>query len=293
MLGRQVKLNVLRGDQLGLVAVDPVALQQALLNLCINARDAMPSGGVLTLAASQAELDSETAARFAGATRGTYVMFTVGDTGGGIPNDLRSRLFEPFFTTKAPGKGTGLGLSIALGIVQEHQGFIDLETQLGKGSTFKIWIPLARQNKRRRKPHPVDSDPGTDGKVTVLYAEDDPYVRRNTARLLRARGYRVIVACDGAGAARQFRRHAHEVDLALLDVSMPEMDGIEVFQRLRHLRPKLPVVFCTAHSAKLHTGQMLSEPNVYLICKPFQSNELWETLRGAFANSRQPVNCDA
>ena len=292
MLGRQVKLNVLRGDQLGLVAVDPVALQQALLNLCINARDAMPSGGVLTLAASQAELDSETAARLAGATRGTYGMFTVGDTGGGIPNDLRSRLFEPFFTTKAPGKGTGLGLSIALGIVQEHQGFIDLETQLGKGSTFKIWIH------RRGKTNVVENP--TQSTQTPVRMVKSLFCMRRTIHTFAATRpgcceREAIELSLPAMVQEQLGNSMPrtEVDLALLDVSMPEMDGIEVFQRLRHLRPKLPVVFCTAHSAKLHTGQMLSEPNVYLICKPFQSNELWETLRGAFANSRQPVNCDA
>ncbi|HEX5470420.1 MAG TPA: PAS domain-containing protein, partial [Lacipirellulaceae bacterium] len=294
MLNRQITLNVLCEKGLGLIVVDPVSLQQALLNLCINARDAMPDGGTLTVATAHAKLDSVTAARLPGATRGKYVSFSVSDTGPGIPNDLRARIFEPFFTTKGPGKGTGLGLAIASGIAQDHHGFIDVESQTGKGSTFRVWIPVAKTRKaRRRKIRPSESHSQRNSHATILYAEDDKYVRRYVVRLLRTRGFRVIVAGDGARAVRRFERHSDEVDLALLDISMPELDGTQLFRRLRHIKRKIPVLFCTGHSAPLNVEKLLSQPNTYLINKPFQPISLWQALDKALSPAITPTHTHA
>jgi PAS domain S-box-containing protein len=295
MIGPSIKLSIVRQEGLGQIAADVVSLQQALLNLCINARDAMPEGGCLTLSAANENLDAGADVAHPGATPGEHVVFVVSDTGCGVSDDLRKKIFEPFFTTKRRDKGTGLGLAIACGIAESHRGFIEVDTTPGEGSAFRLWIPLAPRTKKRRRPVraaenlAAETPAARSGRITVLYAEDKKYVRRNTVRLLRERGFRVIVARDGARAVRRFRRNANLVDLALLDVSMPALDGFQVCRRLRRLNPTLPVVFCTAHAARVNAESLASQPRTYLVNKPFQPADLWRTLDDALADLAEPI----
>lgn len=292
MIGKSIELNVEKGKNLGRVMADTIGLQQALVNLCINARDAMPNGGTLTLATSQVEVAESECERYDGAAPGNYVVFSVTDTGRGIDSALLSKIFQPFVTTKSVGHGTGLGLSITASIAKEHGGFIDVESRVGEGSTFRIGIPARARRNRQDTPAAPLVYPAK-RQHRILYAEDEAIVRRNTKRILQECGYCVVVARDGARAVEIFDQKPEAFDLALLDISMPNMDGIEVFGRLRSLRPRLPVVFCTAFAAKLHQQQILQNDNTSVLDKPYSSHLLRRVVAEALAeaDSCNPVSC--
>ncbi len=277
VIGEHIRLEYFPGAHLGAVRGDVNMIEQVLLNLAVNARDAMSAGGKLTIETQNVLLDSEYCAEHAGAVPGRYVLLSVTDTGTGMDEATLERVFEPFFTTKAEGKGTGLGLAMVYGIVAQHEGAIRVYSELGKGTTFKIYLPICE-----RKAETVGDlveGPVTGGKETILLAEDDRMVRNLAVRVLEEAGYTVLAANDGAEAVRLFRREAGEADLLILDVVMPRQGGYQAWQEIRRIRPGVPVLFTSGYSENaIHTGFILKE-GLRLLQKPYLPNALLRAVR--------------
>jgi len=248
-------------------------LHQALLNLCVNARDAMPKGGKLTLAADNVELNASEAKEIPQARPGSFVMLLVSDTGTGIPADVLPKIFEAFFTTKAPGKGTGLGLSTIARIVRNHEGFVAVRSEVDAGTTFEIYLPRAEQVTAGPTPRATQAaalKPGH-GEL-ILFVDDDRSVREMVAPTLSEQGYRVVTAANGAEALAFLAQHEQEVRLVLADVAMPVMDGLELTQKLRLRLPELPLVLMSG-TFEAGKDQLPSGVRAFLT-KPFRLEEL-------------------
>ena len=233
-----------QGNEL-VVMADSTHLHQLVMNLCINARDAMPDGGRLTLSAERIGIDQATAGRYLDARQGDYVRISVVDTGMGIEPELRDRIFDPFFTTKTTGKGTGLGLAMVRGIVKNYGGFLQVDSTVGQGTHISIYLP-ALEGSAPRQVSPSSSSPSAPcltgkGKL-ILIVEDDPNVQKTSRSLLEAHDYRVRIANDGYEALDCYRRDQDEIQLVLLDITMPGMSGIELIQRLKGINPAVQVV---------------------------------------------------
>jgi two-component system cell cycle sensor histidine kinase/response regulator CckA len=262
----------------GEVIADRHQIEQVLLNLAINACDAMDNRGTLAVRVESVELAGAEAARHR-LRPGAYVRFAVSDTGSGMSEDTRRSVFEPFFTTKEVGRGTGLGLAVAHGIVTQHGGQIDVESELGRGSTFTVFLPHARG-----APHAATTSTPrlatlSFGHETVLVVEDEPAVRRAVQRNLERLGFRVLAAHDGEDALR-ITDSLEGVDLLLSDVVMPGIDGPELACRLRAKWPDLPVLFVTGYSADRLTRSDAVGAHDRVLEKPYQLDELVRTIRG-------------
>ncbi len=256
-----------------LVTGDPTQLHQVLLNLCVNARDAMPHGGELGLEVRQVEVDAELAAEHDGAAPGPYVLFTVSDTGTGIPAAIRERIFDPFFTTKGPEKGTGLGLSTVLGIVRSHGGFIVLQTEEGKGTRFLVHLPVAGDGVAEQPQTEVALQlPDCRGK-RLLVVDDEENVRTMVARVFAGSGFEVVPACDGAEALERLNAPGARFDLVLLDMTMPNLGGREVLQRLGEQGPRVPTVAMSGNFERQDLA-WLRERGVATMPKPFHRDDL-------------------
>ncbi len=246
LIGEDIEIHTVAGAT-GRVKVDPSQIGQVLVNLAVNARDAMPDGGRLVISTSNAVLDEDAVGRIGGILTGPYVILSVTDTGTGMDDETRLRVFEPFFTTKPQGKGSGLGLSMVYGIVQQHGGTITVESAPGEGATFRIYLP------RVDDPMPevgfsVPSDDSRRGSETILLVDDETHVRELVAQLLQASGYTVLAAADPAAALELSDRHPGPIDLLLTDVMMPEMSGQELCQRLMNLRPRTRVLYMSGYA---------------------------------------------
>ena len=263
MLGGKIEFKKTLEPMIDTIEADPSQLDQVILNLCVNAKDAMPKGGTLLLKTENVELDEEFCRLHSYGKPGSYVMLTVSDTGVGMDRATQEHIFEPFFTTKEMGEGTGLGLAMVYGIVKQHRGFIHVYSELGKGSTFRIYIPSCEGVSELA---PVLIGAPGNGSGTILVAEDNAALRELAEEVLTARGYRVILAEDGSEAVRIFQERYREIDLALLDVVMPAMSGPEAFLQMMALRPNLPVIFTTGHAPEscgnldLHGKGFLQKP---------------------------------
>lgn len=220
---------------------DKSQLHQVLLNLCVNARDAMPGGGVLTIAAENIRFDARTAGMTPGARPGPYIMVSVTDTGTGIPPEIIDRIFDPFFTTKEEGKGTGLGLSTVIGIVKSHGGFVGLRSTVGKGSTFQIFLPASPQGKETAAAGAVPEAPRGHGEL-ILVVEDEPDIRKVTRDILLKHGYHVITATDGADAIVQYAQNRDAIQAVVTDLDMPLMDGVTLIRMLNKINPSVAVL---------------------------------------------------
>jgi two-component system, cell cycle sensor histidine kinase and response regulator CckA len=277
LIGEHIALETDCGRDVGAVWADPSELQQVLLNLCLNARDAMPGGGRLTIHTDRRVLTEPFADANFVAQPGAYVVFTVADTGCGMDEEVRARIFEPFFTTKEVGKGTGLGLAMVYGVVQDHHGAIRVESEIGRGASFQIYLPVADSRGDRA----IDQErAATDGgHETILLAEDEPVVRKYMERVLRGAGYRVLTAPDGEQALRMLHEESAEIDLILLDAIMPGINGHEVFLRAHRLYPDLKFIFCSGYdpeTCQLHATQ---EKGLIFLQKPVESARLLHAVR--------------
>jgi CheY-like chemotaxis protein len=252
---------------------DPGQIEQVLLNLCVNARDAMPHGGRLVIETRLAEVDEEFVSRHVGAKPGHCLLLTVSDTGVGMDGATVSRIFEPFFTTKGTGKGTGLGLATVFGIVKQAGGYIWVESEPGRGTTFKIFLPLAGAPGALE---PVDtaSAPVLEGKETILVLEDEEIVRSLVRRVLGMRGYAVLEARSATEAAAIARRHAGRIHLLLTDVVMPEIDGPEAARMITLQRPDVRVLFMSGYSDGVIRLRGLPSADAAFIEKPFTPDGL-------------------
>ena len=257
---------------------DSTLLQNVMLNLALNARDAMPDGGVLTVSTHDVELDDEfiRRQRFDGAP-GRYVQVDVSDTGTGIASEVKERIFEPFFTTKAVGKGTGLGLSVAYATVTELRGSITVYSEVGRGTTFKLLIPGAVGGAERNRPTPA---PALHGSGCVLLVDDEAIIRNMGSRLLASLGYEAITAADGEEGVALFRENRHRIMAVMLDLVMPKMDGRAAFHAIRAIDETVPVVLCSGFSTEATLVELQSHPRVQMLPKPYGRTELGEVLAG-------------
>jgi CheY-like chemotaxis protein len=276
LIAEDIEISSTTGPDLGSVRADPGQIEQVLINLAVNARDAMPGGGRLNFALANVHLDDNQSALL-GLTPGRYVRLEVSDTGCGMTPEVVSRIFEPFFTTKEEGRGTGLGLATVYGIVQQSGGSIRVDSRPGHGTTFQIDLPRCEGEEAaaRRAPAPGRS---TSGSETVLLVEDDERVRALVGTMLRRCGYAVLDADGGERALEITRAHRGSIDLLLTDVVMPAMNGRVLAERLQALSPATRVLFMSGYSdATLRAGMLTAE--VALLQKPFSSAALGAKVR--------------
>ena len=275
MIGEDVELVTSLAPELGRVKADPSQIGQVLLNLAVNARDAMPSGGKLTIETADVELDGRAQP---GLPAGRYVMLAVTDTGSGMPQSVQEHIFEPFFTTKEKDKGTGLGLATVYGIVKQSGGGIAVKSEVEAGSTFKIYLPRveARAESIPQAP-PAAEPPG--GSETILLVEDDPAVRGLTYEVLAESGYRVLQAASGPEAIALVESDATRIDLLLTDVVMPRMNGRELARRLQEMRPGLATLYMSGYAPGAIVHQGVLDPGLAFIAKPLRPADLIRKVR--------------
>ncbi|MFT3828250.1 MAG: ATP-binding protein [Opitutaceae bacterium] len=272
VLGEHIELVTVPLDQPLTILADKGQLEQVLLNLCLNARDAMPGGGRITIGLSRTELTAADCAQRPELKPGPHLELKVADNGCGMPRAVLEHLFEPFFTTKEPGRGTGLGLSVVYGIVKQHRGAIAVSSEVGVGSVFQILLPIVESKERTASPRSEPELPQGNG--TILLAEDDASVRAVALRVLAGNGFRVLIASDGAQAEDLAREHHATIRLAILDLLMPKRNGREVRDFLRERYPSIRVLFCSACSPEMLPAGTAPGPESTLLRKPYSSREL-------------------
>jgi two-component system, cell cycle sensor histidine kinase and response regulator CckA len=280
VLPEDVRLASLLSPKLGRVHADPGQLEQVIVNLAVNARDAMPGGGVLTLETSNVELDAEYCRSHAEVSPGAYVLLTVSDTGVGMDAVTQARAFDPFFTTKDVGKGTGLGLSTVYGIVKQSGGHVAIYSEPGVGTTLKVYLPRVDAAATRRTPS-GSHNLVMPGRETVLLVEDDAQVRLAARRVLESAGYRILEASSATEALRVAEASDVRIDLLLTDMVMPEMSGRELAVLFRERYPTVVTVFMSGYSEEAVMRQGMLEPQTVFISKPFTPQTLSQRLREA------------
>ncbi len=277
VIGEDIKVGIVTGDQPAIIRADAGQIEQIILNLAVNARDAMPGGGLLTIETANVDLDELFAHRHQDVAPGRYVMLAVTDTGVGITPDVFQHLFEPFFTTKGPGKGTGLGLATVYGIVKQSGGSIWPYSQPGRGTTFKIYFPRVEESVEHREEGP--SRPSGGGRETILVAEDEDSVREVVSRVLSKKGYHLLLAENGEAALRLARSRPGSIQLLLTDLVMPGMSGGELAQRLRDEQPGLRILFMSGYTDDAVVRQGVLEKGVPYLQKPFTAEALAARVR--------------
>jgi two-component system cell cycle sensor histidine kinase/response regulator CckA len=278
VIGEDIELKTdLSGESLSVLA-DAAQIEQVLINLASNARDAMPHGGVLTILTRPVEIDDEFRRVHGYGKTGNYALITVVDSGVGMDDDTKGRVFEPFFTTKETGKGTGLGLSIVYGIIKQHKGYVNVYSEPGKGSSFNVYLPLIRDRGESAETKP-NHEPAEGGTETILLAEDDVALRQLTKSLLEKYGYTVIEAIDGQDAVEKFTQHEDVIDLLLFDVVMPRKNGEEAFEEIRKARADIRVILASGYPGDVVRRKIKSGENIELISKPILPTVLMKKIR--------------
>jgi two-component system cell cycle sensor histidine kinase/response regulator CckA len=278
VIGEDIELRTVLSPSLGHTKADPGQLEQVLMNLAVNARDAMPTGGILTITTANAEVGGRHAAHWPQVQPGGYVTVSVRDTGTGMSREVQERIFEPFFTTKGPGHGTGLGLSTVYGIVAQSGGQVFVTSEPGAGSTFTIYLPAHQADIDVAAARPPRA-PARGGAETVLLVEDETLVRQLTHEILRRNGYRVLEAADGVEALAVVRDHAGHIDLMLTDVVMPRMSGHELVELARPVRPEMRILYVSGYSEEAIARQGQLTKGIELLSKPFTPGVLTAKIR--------------
>ena len=260
------------------ILADSSQVEQILMNLAVNAQDAMPGGGILTIETENASLDEHFASLLSGGVPGDYVRLSVSDTGTGMEADTAARIFEPFFTTKELGKGTGLGLATVYGIVKQHGGNIWVYSEPGRGTTFKLYLPVSEVADKIEETQRTGSG-STGGSETILVAEDDRMVRELTCEILEALGYRVMSAETAGKCLELAQDNAASIDLLLTDVVMPEMSGKELFRQIAEIRPGIRALFMSGYAANIIAQRGVLDADVNFIQKPFSLESLSQKIR--------------
>jgi PAS domain S-box-containing protein len=285
ILGENIEVQLKLAAQPVFLHADAGMMDQVLMNLAVNARDAMPRGGKLIIETAVVEFDEVAAAQSTQARTGAFVCLTVSDTGCGIPAEILPKIFDPFFTTKDVGKGTGLGLSTVSGILQQHQGWINVYSEVGHGTTLKIYLPrLARTADIRIAQKILLTNPT--GNETILLVEDEPALRRMVKKTLSLLGYQVLEAPTGTKALEVWRENRAEISLLLTDLMMPDgMSGIDLAQNLLHENPQLKVIFMSGYSDELAGRSLPMQEGANFLSKPFAAQQLAQTLRASLDNA--------
>jgi CheY-like chemotaxis protein len=267
-------------------------LEQVLVNLVVNARDAMPKGGKLTIETRDTAFDESFADGHPGVKSGPYVMLAISDNGTGMSDEVKRHIFEPFFTTKAPGKGTGLGLPVVHGVVKQSGGHLEVESEAGVGTTFRIYLPAAEDTYR---PHHtverIKSAPR--GVETILLVEDEPAVRRLWRHSLESCGYTVLEAANGSEALNLCENELRQIDLLITDVVMPLMSGRELAERLLLLRPETKVLYVSGYTEDSVVRHGIAQDEVAFLAKPFLSISLAQKVREVLDSPRASRRSDA
>jgi two-component system cell cycle sensor histidine kinase/response regulator CckA len=257
---------------------DATQIHQVLMNLCINARDAMPHGGILKISAKNFWVNSDYARMNIDARVGSYVMISVCDTGLGIPTEIVDRIFEPFFTTKEVGKGTGLGLSTVLGIIKSHGGFVNVVTEVGKGTEFQVCLPVTQIIDTDSKLAGVQELPAGHGEL-ILVVDDEESIREITQAWLEKNAYKVIVASDGIDAIALYIKHQQEISVVLVDMMMPCMDGPTTINVLKKINPDIKVIGVSGLTSNHEMIKILGNSVKTLLSKPYTSSDLLRNLQ--------------
>lgn len=275
LIGEDILLDVSLDSEIRQVQVDPGQIGQVLMNLAVNARDAMPRGGTLSISSAAVELTAATA--HSDQRAGNYVLLTMSDTGVGMTEDVLSHLFEPFFTTKGVGKGTGLGLAVVHGIIRQSGGHIEAESTPGQGTTFRIYLPAIEESEFSL-PAPFP-DEQLRGSETVLLVEDEDSVRELARVVLQSYGYRVLTACDGAKALITAENYPERIDLLVTDVVMPNLGGRELAENLQTRRPDLLVLYISGYTDDAVVRHGIQQDRVSFLHKPFDRQGLAAKVR--------------
>jgi CheY-like chemotaxis protein len=279
LLGEDIALEFDYAPSLPKIEADTGMLEQVVMNLAVNSRDAMPKGGRLFIGTSGVVIDEAYASRQPEARVGRFVCLTITDTGCGMDRQTLDRIFEPFFSTKEVGKGTGLGLATVYGIVKQHQGWIEVSSQVGSGTTFKIYLPVTAREDEASGATSATPRAVRGGKESILVVEDEPVLRELVCETLSHYEYRVIEAGSGVEALRVWDEHDGQVDLLLTDMVMPEgMTGSEVAAQLRNRKPELKVIFTSGYSAEM-VGTDFSQSDRVFLAKPYLPAQLAQLVR--------------
>ena len=281
IIGEDIELDLHLCEEPVRVVADAGQLNQVLMNLAVNARDAMPSGGRLIMETRMVEVDPLYASNVEDLRAGPYVLMSVSDTGSGMDPDTLQHIFEPFFTTKDLSKGTGLGLATVYGIVKQHSGGIHVYSEIGRGTAFKIYLPPTAEERRPEKVQPETAD--LSGNERILVVEDEEMVRNTVRATLEKTGYRVVAAGSAEAGLDLLRTEPEVIDLLLTDIVLPGKNGLELSEEARNLVPGLKVLFMSGYTADVLTNQTLMDERVAIIQKPFSAGELLTRLRAAFA----------
>jgi CheY-like chemotaxis protein len=278
LIGEDIQLNLLLDPAIGQVKADPGQIEQVVMNLAVNSRDAMPDGGKLTIQTTNAELDAAFAREHAGSIPGQYVMLAVTDTGTGMDPETQAQIFEPFFTTKDRDKGTGLGLATVYGVVKQSSGYIAVDSEKGKGASFKIYLPrieqpVATQSEINQAPLTVR------GCETILLVEDAEPLRKLAHMFLRDNGYQVLTAADGSEALQVAAQNAGPIHLLLTDVVMPGINGRVLAEQLAPLHPAMKVLYMSGYTDSFIAGHGVLEEGLHLLHKPFTEEALMRKVR--------------
>ncbi len=286
ILPENMSIEFQPSDGIGTICMDGNQFEQVLLNLCLNARDAMPDGGLLRISLENVEIVASDDRHGAIVAPGRYVLLRVLDTGTGMSEAVSKRLFEPFFTTKEPGKGTGLGMAMVYGIIRQNEGAVEVESELGEGTELRIYLPRIEGQLEIGREVVIEEQSG--GGETILIAEDEELVRDLAQTMLERAGYRVLTAVDGEDAIQIFQEHRDEISVVLLDAIMPRCGGREVYERLRGMDAKVAFLFSSGHPANQLPGTFLEENRLVLIPKPYKAKQLLKEVRGVLERqSRQ------
>jgi GAF domain-containing protein/CheY-like chemotaxis protein len=278
VIGEDISLVTTLDPALGHVRADPSQIEQVIMNLVVNARDAMPQGGRLSIETSHVDLDAAYVQRHAGAHPGPHVRLAVGDTGVGMPSEVQAHIFEPFFTTKDPGQGTGLGLATVYGIVKQSEGYIEVDTEPGRGTTFRIYLPRVDEAPAPARPTAALTQV-PHGTETILLVEDEEEVRTLARDVLRANGYTVLDTPHGGEALLACERHAGPIELLMTDVVMPQMSGRELAERLAPLRPEMKVLYMSGYTDDAVVRHGVLSLGTAFLQKPFMPNTVARKVR--------------
>ncbi len=285
-LPKNIELDVRLDNKLAPIKTDPVQMEQIILNLAVNAKDAMPDGGRLEIKTENVELTEEESRRFVDAIPGTYVLLSIKDTGCGIPKDMLNKIFDPFFTTKEVGKGTGLGLSIVYGIVKSHKGIIDVKTEVGKGTCFRIYLPAENEIDEMNVSF-EDEMKLPEGQEKIMIVDDEEGVARVAVQILTRFGYEVVWASSGEKAVKLFRETDPPFDLVILDYMMPGMDGLACMKEIRSINRDVKVLFATGFVSDMPFEKLYERGATDVIQKPFDVNSLLTAVRRALDGEKE------
>jgi two-component system cell cycle sensor histidine kinase/response regulator CckA len=283
-LRENIAIKMQLASAAGFIVGDRGQLEQVILNLAVNAQDAMPGEGTFTLTTGDAVIDSTYAASRPGLSPGAYVQLTAGDTGTGMNAETLSKIFDPFFTTKESGKGTGLGLAMVYGITKQHGGYIEVKSEQGGGTEFTILLPASHASAEDADVSPMARE--QKGTETILVVEDQEQVLRLVSLMLGERGYRVLTALSGREALEKAGSFAGEIHLLATDVIMPQMNGKELYERLRAVRSGIKVLYLSGYSADVISSQGVLDSGVNFLRKPFSVHELTAKVRQVLDDGR-------